>query len=424
MSLEDRRDDMEMCARCSWCKYVAFEQMKSHKYRLGCPSIAYYNFHTYSASGRSAVGLSLVEGRIDYTDKMLDIVYQCQTCGTCDVQCKFNQDIEPLEWMYDTRIKCVEDGQIIPAYILLIDGLRGQDNMMQKPKGERGKWADGLEVKNITTMEAEVYYHAGCRYCFDEELWPSARSAIKLMNKAGVNVGIADKDEVCCGGRAYEMGYEGEAAKYAEHNLEMLKTVGVKTLVTSCADCYWTFKILYDKLGRKLPVEVLHITEYLDRLIMERKLTPNRRLPLTVTYHDPCHMGRMGEPWVRWESVTKKILGNLTVHDPPKPIRRGTHGIYEPPRNILKSIAGLSFVEMERVKENAWCCGAGGGVIDAYPGFAKWTALQRIEEANDTGAEAIVTACPWCHRNLVDAIRESAQKLKIIDIVSLLEQAI
>jgi len=424
MALEERRDDLETCFRCSYCKFVAFEQMKSHKYRLCCPSIARYNFHTYSVGGRSAIGLSLLDRRIDYTDKMLDIVYQCQMGGACDVQCKFNADLEPLEWMYETRIKCVEDGQILPVHSMVIDGLRKEDNMMLKPKAERGKWAEGLNVKDITKEEAEVYYHAGCRYSFDEELWKEARGAVNLLKQAGADVGIAGKEEACCGGRAYEIGYEGEAIKYAEHNLEMLRTAGVKILVTSCADCYYAFKVLYDKLGKKLPVEVLHITEYLDRLLKEGTLEFTKTVPMNVTYHDPCHLGRMGEPWVHWEGTERKVLKNIIVHEPPKPVRRGTHGIYEPPRNILKSIPGLRLVEMERNKENAWCCGAGGGVIDAYPDFATWTALQRLEEAKETAAEAIVTACPWCKRNFADAIEKSGDRLKVIDIVELVEQAI
>jgi len=206
--------------------------------------------------------------------------------------------------------------------------------------------------------------------------------------------------------------------------MELLRNAGVKTLVTSCADGYYAFKIIYDKLGKKLPVEVLHITEYLDRLIKEGRLKPNRRIPMTVTYHDPCHLGRLGESWVHWQGVERKVLGDLIVHDPPKPVRRGVYGVYEPPRDILKSIPGLRLVEMERNKESAWCCGAGGGVIDAYPDFATWTAQQRIEEAEDTGAEAIVTACPWCQRNFTDVISKNGDRLKVIDVVELLEQAI
>jgi Fe-S oxidoreductase len=131
----------------------------------------------------------------------------------------------------------------------------------------------------------------------------------------------------------------------------------------------------------------------------------------------------MGEPWIPWDG--KKIKsGFITLHEPPKEFRRGTYGIYEPPRNILKNIPGLKLNEMVRIRERAWCCGAGGGVIDAFPDFARWTASERIKEAMTTGAEAIVTACPWCKRNLSDAVSENGDKLRIYDIVEVLEQAV
>jgi Fe-S oxidoreductase len=219
------------------------------------------------------------------------------------------------------------------------------------------------------------------------------------------------------------MGYEGELTKYAEHNTELLKVAGVKTVVTPCADCYYAFKVLYDKIGKKLPVEVLHITEYLARLINEGKLRPSRSIPMTVTYHDPCNLGRKGEPYIHWEGVRTREPTEPTLHVPPKEFRRGTYGIYEPPRDVLRSIPGLRLAEMERIKEYAWCCGAGGGVKDLYPEFAIWSAQERITEAEATGAEAIVTACPWCKRNFTDAISQNGNNLKVYDVVELLNEA-
>jgi Fe-S oxidoreductase len=296
--------------------------------------------------------------------------------------------------------------------------------MMRGKKADRGNWAEGLDIKNITEAPAEVYFHAGCRYSFDESLWPQIRAAASLMKKAGVDFGIGGSDENCCGGRAYELGYLGEFTKYAENNLDMLKTAGIKTVVTACAEGYHAFKVLYPKLAGAEGLEVLHITEYLDLLIKAGRLTPSRKVPMTVTYHDPCHLGRLAEPWVPWEGEEKTVFNQMYIYDPPKPWRKGTYGVYEPPRDVIKSIPGVSLVEMERIKEYAWCCGAGGGVIDAYPDFARWTALERIEEAKATGAEAMVTACPWCRSNFADALSESGDNLKILDIVELLDMAV
>lgn len=424
MPLEDYKADMERCGRCSYCKWIPLAQSKSWRFSQVCPSIWENNFHSYSAGGRFATGLSLLEGRVDYSDTFLDIVYQCQMCGACDVSCKVCRHLEPLQSMLELRVKCVEDGQLLPQHMPIIDGLKKEDNMLLKEKADRGKWAEGLDVKDITKEKAEVLFHAGCRSCFDEDLWPAVRRAVELMRKASVDVGIAGKEEVCCGGRAYEMGYQGELIKYAEHNLELIKSAGVKTLVTSCADGYHAFKVLYHKAGRQLDVDVMHISEYLIELINNGKLKLTKDLPMTVTYHDPCHLGRMAEPWIPWEGVQKKVLNQLIIHEPRKEWRTGAGGIYETPREILASIPGLNLVEMERTREYAWCCGAGGGVKESYPEFALRTALERIEEAKATGAEAMVTTCPWCVANFNDAIEESGDTFKIYDIVELVQRAI
>ena len=403
MALEDYRADAERCSRCSYCKFIPLAQVKSWRFSEGCPSIAYGKFHSYSAGGRAIVALSLLDGRSSYTDRLLDIVYKCQMCGSCDIACKICRysAIEPLEVMSELRARCVEDGQLLPQHMPLIDNLRKEDNMMMKPKAERGKWAEGLGVKDLTTEKAEVVFYAGCNFSFDEELWKVARGAVTLLKNAGVDVGIMGKDETCCGGRAYEMGYQGELTKYAESNMEAWTNAGVKTVVTACSDCYYTFKRLYPELGSKF--EVIHIVEFIDRLIKEGRIKFTRNIPMTVTYHDPCHLGRRDHVYVPGEAIM---------------------GIYDSPRDIIKSIPGVELVEMERIKEYAWCCGAGGGVKEAYPDFNTWTAQERIEEAKSTGAEALVTACGWCERNFIDVINNDGGKMKVFDIVELVQQAI
>ncbi len=294
--------------------------------------------------------------------------------------------------------------------------------MLGMAKDKRGEWANGLDVKDVTQEKTEVAFWAGCRFSYDEELRKVPRAAVTLLRKAGIDIGILGKNESCCGGRAYQMGYRGEFVKFAENNIELWKTAGIKTIVTSCSDCYYTFKRLYPQLGSK--VEVLHTVEYIDRLIKQGKIKLRKKVPMKVTYHDPCHLGRQGEQYVPWNGKEKKILNQVVIYDPPKPRYNGAWGIYEPPRDVLKSIPGLQLVEMERIREYSWCCGAGGGCIDAYPEFSSWTAGERITEAKATGAEAIVTACAWCERNFLDSTKATGQKLKVLDIIELVQQAI
>ena len=423
MTYQDYTHDMQRCTRCSYCKWIPYRYMKSTDFMEGCPSLARYNWHAYSASGKFNIAYSLLKDRIEIDETFLDVLYHCQMDGSCDVSCKVQQDLEPLQLMQELRIKCVEEGQLLPVHMLVIEGLRKEDNMMQALKADRGKWTEGLNTKDLSSESAEVVYHAGCRYSYDEELKSIARAGLTLLRDAGVDIGIMGTEEACCGGRAYELGYAGELTKYAEHQIETLRTAGVKTLVTPCADCYAAFKVLYDKIDKKPEMEVFHITQYIHRLIEEGKIRFTREVPVTVTYPDPCHLGRLGEPWIHWQGKETKAMGPMIIHDPPKKFRRGANGVYETPRDILKAIPGLRFIEMYRIKEYTWCCGAGGGVIDTHPDFAVWTGAERLKEAHAVGAEAIVSACGWCKRNFLDAAAESDDDIEVYDIIELVQKA-
>ena len=422
MALEDYRSDMETCRRCSTCKFIPLEKVTGFEYINVCPSISRYNFHTYSGGGRMVLGTALLANRVDYSDKLLEVVYNCQMCGACDISCKYAMDMEVLEPINELRISCVENGHTLPALDRVMNVLRKQGTMVPGAKAKRGEWAEGLNVKNITKEKAKVIYHAGCLTCYGKDMWKVARATINLLKKAGIDVGIAGENESCCGGRAYQMGYKEDFLKQARQNMELVKQSGAETLVTGCADGYHAFKVLYDKFGLKGDLEVLHTTEYLTRLIKEGKVKPTKKVAMTVTYHDPCHLGRLGEPYIHWEG--KPVPGHIRIFDPPQEYRRGTYGIYEPPRDVLKSVPGLKLVEMERIKEYTWCCGAGGGVNETNPEFAKWTAQERLDEAESTGAEAIVTTCPWCIKNFSETIRENKGSLKVYDVVELLEKSI
>jgi Fe-S oxidoreductase len=422
MALEEYRKDMETCRRCSACKFIPLEMAVGYDHVNICPSISRYDFHTYSGGGRMVFQVAFLEGRVDYSDKLLEVAYNCQMCGACDVGCKYAMDMEVIDPINEFRIRCVEDGQTLPALDRVITSLRKQNTMVPGSKAKRGDWAKGLAIKDYTKERVKVAYHAGCRTCFDEDMWNIARSNVSLLQKAGVDVGIGGNNEACCGGRAYQMGYKEDFLRQAKQNIEMFREAGVETIVTGCADGYQAFKVLCDKFNLIGDIEVLHTSEYFARLIDEGKLKPTKKVDTTVTYHDPCYLGRMGEPYIHWEG--REIPGHIRIFDPPKEYRRGTYGVYQPPRDVLNSIPGLKVVEMDRRKEFAWCCGAGGGVRESNPDFAEWTAKERIAEAETTGAEAIVTACPGCEQSFRDAIKSSGSSLKMYDIVELLEKAV
>ncbi|MCP4628134.1 MAG: (Fe-S)-binding protein, partial [bacterium] len=160
-------------------------------------------------------------------------------------------------------------------------------------------------------------------------------------------------------------------------------------------------------------------TVFIENLIKEGKLEFKNTINKQITWHDPCHLGRRGEGYTHWEG--KRVEYGLT--EPHRELNRGVNGVYDAPRNILKAIPGIKLVEMERIKEYAWCCGSGGGAKSAYPDFALATAKERIEEAEETGAGTIVTACPWCEANLTDGRDGSDSKMQIEDILDIVVEA-
>jgi Fe-S oxidoreductase len=423
MALEDFAAEMDRCSQCSYCKWIPFDQMKSWRFAKNCPSIAYHNFNSYAARGRYAVARSLIKGRSGYSETVSRIVFTCLTCGSCDVSCKIcRYNLEPLEMVRELKFKLVEDGQGLDKHQAVLESLQKEGNSLGQLNAGRGEWAEGLDVPRLTSSRAEVLFHAGCRCSYDPDLQSSARAAVELLKEAGVAVGILGEREMCCGGRVYSMGYREEFARLAHTNMSVWARAGVKTVVTSCADGYHAFKRLYPRLGSQ--VEVLHTVELIDRLIKAGKLRPRREVPLRVTYHDPCHLGRQGEPYIPWNGVEKKIKNQIIVYEPKRPRYNGAWGVYDPPRDILKAIPGIKLVEMERIREYSWCCGAGGGVREAYPQYADWTAGERIAEARATGAEALVSACPWCERSFRDAIGARAEAMQVYDIIELVQKAV
>lgn len=425
MGVKEYEFEAKYCARCSFCKWIPLNKIRSWRFSQGCPAIARYNLHAYSGGGRLIAGLSLALDRSELSEELADIVYKCQMCGLCQVSCHLAYEIpEPFEMQRELRHLCVERGMVPPELMLMRESLRKEDNPFGEPKARRGEWAEGLGLKNVNEERAEILLHAGCRASYDQEYREILRGAAGLLKEAGVDVGIAGREEACCGGRIFDAGYRGELEKYADDMVRRVEASGAEVLVTPCADCYGTFRYYYPMVGKSLGVRILHLSQLVEELLQEGKINPGR-LSGRVTYHDPCHLGRLGEEYLPWKGKTRyvKYLGQVIVPEPSKPRRVGSGGVYEAPRSLLRGM-GLEVVEMERRREWSWCCGAGGGMLEVHPDFAQWTALQRLEEAEATGAEVLVTSCPWCLRNLKDTAQAHGKRIQVSDLTELVLKAV
>lgn len=425
MALEDYQFGARYCSRDSICKFIPQYAIKDARFAECCPAISRYNLHAYSGGGRVIIANSLLQGRGEISDEVREIIFRCQLCGACQTSCHIVTElVEPLEIARELKFRCVEEGKEIQALSSVRKKLEKTGNVFGNKKADRGLWAEGLKVKDAAAEKADTLFFAGCRLSYDPSFRSVARRALELMLGAGMEVGILGKDETCCGGRLFDMGYRDDFRKLAGALAKKIASSGASRLVTVCGCCYGTFRQFFPMTGLDLDgVEVRHLSEVIGELMEEGKLEARKAVHLRVAYHDPCHLGRLGEPYERWEGQYVKQMG-LWVAEPDREVRRGLGGVYDPPRKVISAIEGVRLVEMKRKREYAWCCGAGGGVLEAYPDFAAWTARERMKEAVEEGCDALVTACPWCETTFRMALEEGGiDGLKVMDLVELVDMA-
>ena len=317
-----------------------------------------------------------------------EMLWDCSTCTTCVTRCP--KEVDPADLVISMRSVLVEDGQVPPKIRDVLKSISIRGNPWNIGQEKRSEWAEGLEIKSIA--DAEVLYYVGCTPAFDPRLQKIAKALANTLNKAGVNFGTLGNDEVCCGNEIRRMGDIWSFDALKEMNMEMFKQFPIKQIITTSPHCYNTFKNEYEELD----CEVNHYTQIIADLIKQKKLTFSKKIEKTVTYHDPCFLGRQNQ-------------------------------IFDEPRAILKSIPSLNFVEMDRVRERTLCCEGGGGRmwIEAYETMER-TATIRVQEALDCGAEILATACPFCLLTLEDAVKSKdlEDKIQVLDIIEIVSQAI
>ncbi len=419
MPLEDFDEMIKKCLRCSVCKWIPQIQIKSQKFATTCPSIDKYNFHSYSGGGRIVVTLSYLMNRIEASEKLLDVVYKCTLCRSCSISCQYLNKLDPQEIIQEFRERLVEVGYgPLPVHKKYIENTIKNHNPYGDPHEERFAWLP----KDVKIEEnAKLAYYVGCTSSYRRK--EIAIATARVLNAAGIEFTILGSDEFCCGSPLLRAGSKNEMLKLMNHNIETIEGKGIEEVIMSCAGCYSTFKADYPKY-RKYNFKVIHTSEFFSRLISEGKLKLKKAINLTATYHDPCHLGRCSEEYKEWNGQYVEPMPTVKLEIPAKPRRKGTYGIYEPPRDVIKQIPGINLVEMERIKEYSYCCGAGGGVKAAFPDFAMYTANTRLEEAEATGAQCMISTCPFCSTNLKDAIKERGNKMKFYDLSELILEAL
>ena len=318
-----------------------------------------------------------------------DIVWDCVTCGACVRECPVG--IEHIDHVIDLRRNLVMVESRFPeeAGAMLRDVDRSS-NPWGKPQADRAHWADGLGVRVLQPGDPapDVLFWVGCAPAYDERARQGAVSTAKLMLEAKVDFAILGPREACTGDPARRMGDEYTFQRLAGQNVATLNETRPKRIVTTCPHCFNTLANEYPDFGGNY--EVLHHTEFLAELVREGKLTPLAG-DRTITYHDSCYLARHND-------------------------------VRSQPRELVAAVGKA--VEMSRNRERTFCCGAGGARMWMEEKRGSPINQERVRQAAETGAETLAVACPFCTVMLDDGVRETGAKLQVIDLATLLHEAV
>jgi Fe-S oxidoreductase len=369
--------------------------------------------------GRNKIALGIMNEEVDFTPKTTEIIYQCNLCGACLAGCKRNLDLDTDMTLETLRIRAVEKGAApLPEHKAINDKIVESGNRYGADNSKRSAW---LPAGAGPSVNPEMLYFAGCNSSFKNE--EIAVASVGILDAIGAEYALFP-GEKCCGNPLYESGDADAALKQAEENITALKGTGASTIVTSCAECYKVWKVDYpkllDKSTEEMPYKVLHITQAANEKIQNGSLTLSHRVNMRVAYHDSCKLTRCSDDWVPWHGER----GKYGVTIPPKVWRRGINGVIMEPREILASIPGIELKEMIRNGMNTMCCGAGAGVAEAYPEYARNVANHRLDEAEDIGIEALISSCPYCKDSFSKAAEEAHRPIRCYDVTQVLYESI
>ncbi|MFX1369350.1 MAG: (Fe-S)-binding protein [Promethearchaeota archaeon] len=385
-NLERYAEDLFLCARCGDCSLADKTVASGRDVFHPCAVKNVLGFEAYTSRGRIMIMNDLRSGVLDVDKDLVNWAYSCTTCGNCQETCTATAEgIRVPEMMEALRRDLVEGGMDVPKHIEIEESIINEANPYMEPSEHRLLLFKDREFP----QRAEVVYFVGCTSSFREK--EISYSTVQLLEKLNIDFTVM-REEKCCGSVLLRLGRSKVFKELSRHNIEAVKATGAKVVITACAGCFRTWKIDVPEAGLDYDFKVLHVAEFLDNLVRNEKVAFELPEPVRVTYHDPCHLGRHSE-------------------------------VYEAPRRVIQSVTNVELVEMETNKRYAHCCGAGGGVKGTHAELAKDVAVDRIEEAEATGADYLITACPFCFRALRDGARAANSKLEILELITFLLNA-
>ena len=315
-------------------------------------------------------------------------VFRCSLCGDCEEVCPAGLPLKDL-WLA-LREELSRTGDAPEKIRMIRTNLEDSHNVFAEDNDERGDWVDDMRKPpkgGCVKDSAEVVYFTGCVGAYFPLAQKIPMAFVEILDAGGVDFTIMAGDEWCCGFPLQGSGQSAGLPAIIAHNVAAAKARGARKVVFTCPSCYQIWREAYPP-----EFELVHASEMVAQLVLEDRL-PLGELPMTVTYHDPCDLGRGGR-------------------------------VFDEPRAIMARIPGLTLVEMEHNREHCLCCGGGGNLEMIDPDLSAAMAKRKVEEAVATGAEAIITNCQQCVRTMMTYAKRNKVNIDVMDMSQLVAKSL
>ncbi|MCL6431788.1 MAG: (Fe-S)-binding protein [Anaerolineae bacterium] len=366
------------CTRCGACLAV-------------CPTYRVLARETESPRGRLALARAYIEAALPPSPRAAELVYRCALCAACNAACPTGLEVDTI--LQGLRARLAGEGLLPESLQRLRSAVGASGNILGEAQQARELWLEQGIGEEAGRHAADTVYFVGCVASLFPSSYPIPQQTLRLLQAAGQPVTLLGGAEWCCGYPLALSGCEDALPAIARDLVGRVVALGARRVVTSCPSCYHTWRHIYPRLVPEMPLEVLHASEVLLHAVQRGDLRLQPLPDQAVTYHDPCDLGRRS-------------------------------GLYDPPRDLIRSIPGLRLMEMRDRRDGALCCGGGGNLESVAPGLVEQAATRRLQQAIETGAPTLVTACPQCRRTLAGAARRERARLRVLDVSELLGKAV
>lgn len=382
--------ELEACTNCQACADI-------------CPAVSAAGDGDLSALFRMKGMKEIVKSRTGLFRKIFkkegpseedwkhfsDTAFRCTLCGNCQEVCPVGIHLKEL-WL-SLRQDLVHSGPYPRKINMIKENLEESCNVFGEDNEERAEWVEDMRDEpedGYIREKAEVVYFTGCTAAYFPIAQKIPIALAEVMDASNVDFTLLGEEEWCCGFPMLGAGLMDMFREFREHNINAVREKGVKKIVFACPSCYQMWREYYRPEG----IEIQHASQFLIDLVKAGKV-PLKEVNMTVTYHDPCDLGR------------------------------GAH-VYEEPREVIRAIPGINFVELPHNREKCRCCGGGGNLEMVDAKLSTEIAKAKIEEILSTGAQAVITSCQQCVRTMITYVRRNKISLEVLDITQLIQKAL